>query len=224
MSRSIRFTQELWAHISDVYAAILEHPFILGLTDGNLDRSAFIFYVIQDSLYLREYARALSIAAAKAPEDEDIAMFNRHASGAIEVERALHTGFFKAFRLSMKAVRSTPMAPTNRAYTSYLFSVIYGRPFHEGLAALLPCYWIYWEVGKALIQKGSPNDLYRRWIETYGAEEFGDIVRAVLALTDRVGKDLNPCDRTAMVEHFVTTSRYEWMFWEMGYRQEQWPI
>ena len=224
MARPARFARQLWSHIDGIYAAILDHPFIRGLTDGQLPRSAFKHYVVQDSLYLQEYARALSVAAARAPDEGAVAMFNSHAFGAIEVERALHKELLSQFRLSQQAARATPMAPTNRAYTSYLLAVVYGRPFCEGLAALLPCYWIYREVGKALLRKGSPDPLYQRWIDTYGGEEFGRIVRDVLALTDRVGKGLGPADREAMVEHFVTTSRYEWMFWDMGYREETWPV
>ena len=79
-------------------------------------------------------------------------------------------------------------------------------------------------MGKALIERGSPDPLYRRWIETYGGEEFAAVVRAVLALTDRVGQELNEPTKRRVREHFVTTSRYEWMFWDMGYRKEQWPI
>ena len=224
MSRSRQFTSELWSEIAGVYRAILDQPFIRGLTDGSLDLPAFKFYIVQDSLYLGAYARALSLAAAKAPGERDVAMFNTHAAGAIEVERALHSEFFKGFGISPEVVRSTPMAPTNRAYTSYLLAVAYGRPFSEGLAALLPCYWIYWEVGKVLIRKGSPNALYRRWIETYGGEAFGKVVEEVLALTNRTAETISPAARKAMTEHFVTTSRYEWMFWDMAHRQEAWPI
>jgi thiaminase (transcriptional activator TenA) len=89
---------------------------------------------------------------------------------------------------------------------------------------VLPCYWIYWEVGKALIDQGSPDPLYKRWIETYGGEEFAAIVRAVLALTDRVGGGLSGREAGRVGEHFLTTSRYEWMFWDMGYRKEKWPL
>lgn len=217
-------TATLWSQIVPIFDAILAHPFITGLTDGTLDRARFRFYVVQDALYLREFARALSLAAAKAPDEEAIIMFNEHAKGALEVERALHESFFKEFGLSEDEVRTMPLAPTNAAYTSYLLAVAYGRPFHEVLAALLPCYWIYWEVGKALIAHGSPDPLYRRWIDTYGAESFGSIVQAVLTLTNRVAAGLNADARDAMRRHFLTTSRYEWMFWEMGYRQEQWPV
>ena len=218
------FSRALWSRIEDIYAAIVEHPFIVGLTDGTLEPDAFRFYVVQDAHYLRGYARALSLAAARAPSEPDIAMFAEHAAGAIEGERALHKSFFRDFELGDEEVAATPIAPTNLAYTSYLLAVAYGGSFPEALGALLPCYWIYWEVGKELLSRGSPQPLYRRWIETYGGEDFAAIVRAVLSLTDRLGPALAEGERERVAERFVTTSRYEWMFWDMGYRQEQWPI
>ncbi len=218
------FTKELWLAIDDVYAAILGHPFIRGLTDGSLPVESFRFYAVQDALYLREFARALSLAAARAPEDDWIIMFSEHAAGALKVERALHASFFKDFDLTRAQVAATPLAPTNRAYTSYLLAVAYGAPYHEAVAALLPCYWIYWEVGKRLEQAGSASPLYARWIATYASQEFGDVVRAVLEATDQIAARLSVVERQAMVRHFVTTSRYEWMFWEMGYRREGWPV
>ena len=68
MPRVRQFTSDLWSEIADIFGAILDQPFVRGLTDGSLDLSAFKFYIVQDSLYLSEYARALSLAAAKAPE------------------------------------------------------------------------------------------------------------------------------------------------------------
>ncbi len=218
------FTRDLWASIDHLYAAILRHPFLRGLTDGSLARESFRFYVVQDALYLREFARALSLAAARAPEDDWIIMFNEHAAGALRVERALHAGFFAEFGLSPSDVDATPPAPTTLAYTSYLLAVAYGAPFHEAMAALLPCYWIYWEVGRALEQAGSPDPLYARWIGTYASEAFGGVVRGVLDATDRIAQRLGEAEREAMRRHFVTTSRYEWMFWEMGLRREAWPV
>lgn len=219
-----QFSAELWSGIEEIYHSILAHPFLAGLSDGSLDRSLFQFYVVQDAHYLREYARALSIAAARAPTEPDIAMFNRHAEGAVAVERSLHESFFADLGMSTEEVADTPLAPTNLAYTSYLLATAYSATFAELLGAVLPCYWIYWEVGKALSERGSPDPLYARWIETYGGEEFAEIVRAVLTLTDRIGPELTPAQRQRAASHFITTSRYEWMFWEMGYRCEQWPI
>jgi len=217
-------TEELWGGIGDTYQAILEHPFVQGLTDGSLARESFEFYVIQDAHYLREYARALSIAAARAPEEADIAMFAEHAVGAIAVERSLHQGFFRDFGLGEEDVRRTPVAPTCLAYTSYLLATAYGGSFAEVLGSVLPCYWIYWEVGKSLLAQDSPDPLYRRWIETYGGEDFAAVVRAVLSLTDRLGPELSSAERRRAAERFAITARYEWMFWDMGYRRERWPL
>jgi thiaminase (transcriptional activator TenA) len=218
------FTDELWKAMTPVYDAILRHPFLIGLTGGSLARDRFRFYAVQDALYLREFARALSLAAAHAPEDDWIVMFNEHAAGALRVERALHEGFFKEFGMSAAQVAATPLAPTNLAYTSYLLAVAHGGGFHEALGALLPCYWIYWEVGKTLERAGSPDPLFARWIATYASNEFGDVVRAVLAATDAVAERLRPAERDVMRRHVLVTARYEWMFWDMGWRREDWPV
>jgi thiaminase/transcriptional activator TenA len=218
------FSGELWQSIMPIYAAILDHPFVRGLADGSLSRAAFRFYAVQDALYLRDFARALSIAAARAPQDEWIIMFNEHAAGALKVERALHESFFAEWGLTPEAVTATPLAPTNQAYTSYLLATAYGAPFHEAVAALLPCYWIYWEVGKALERSGSADPLYARWIGTYASEEFGSLVRLVIDCVNQMAERHGPRERAAMARHFVATCRYEWMFWDMGYRIEPWPM
>ena len=118
-------TERLWRAIEDLYAQILEHPFITELTDGGLPPEAFRFYVVQDAHYLRAFARALSIAAARARHEEQILMFSRHATGALEVERSLHESFFRDFGLSEEEVAATPPAPATLAYTSYLLAVVY---------------------------------------------------------------------------------------------------
>jgi thiaminase/transcriptional activator TenA len=220
----MKLTTELWKSIDGIYDAILRHPFVRGLTDGSLPRESFRFYAVQDALYLREFARALSLAAARAPQDDWIIMFNEHAAGALRVERALHESFFGEFGLTAGDVTATPLAPTNLAYTSYLVAVANTGAFHETIAALLPCYWIYWEVGKELERAGSPDPLYARWIGTYASAEFGALVGAVLEVTDATAARLSSDERDAMRRHFLTTSRYEWMFWDMGYRRECWPV
>jgi len=75
-----------------------------------------------------------------------------------------------------------------------------------------------------ICQHGSPNPLYQRWIDTYASEAFGGVVREVPAMTDSVAETLTDAQRAAMQAHFVMTSRYEWMFWDMGYRQEAWAV
>ncbi|MBW3576337.1 MAG: thiaminase II [Actinobacteria bacterium] len=217
-------TQTLWSDITDIYAAILEHPFLVGLKEGTLNDDAFSYYVVQDAHYLEDYARALAVCAAKAAADTDVAMFARHAAGAIEVERELHEHLLGELGIPASTAAGTSVGPTNRAYTSYLLATCYGGSFAEALAAVLPCYWIYWEVGKELLAHGSPDPRYQRWIDTYGGEEFTAIVRDVLATADRVGEDIAADQLARMRAHFVTTSRYEWMFWDAAWRGETWPV
>jgi thiaminase (transcriptional activator TenA) len=219
-----RFTTELWDSISDIYGAILEHPFITGLTDGTLPAESFAFYVTQDALYLREYARALAAVASRAPTAEATAMFARHAADAIAVELELHASLLAELGIPGESARGAEPAPANLAYTSYLLATVRGGSYAEGVGAVLPCYWIYWEVGKELLLRGSPDPRYQRWIDTYSGPEFGEVVAAVIAETDRIAPGLSAGERALVGRHFRATSRYEFMFWDMGYRRESWPL
>ena len=220
----MKFTESLWNSIEDVYDRILKHPFIRGLTDGSLDEESFRFYVIQDALYLRDFARGLALIGAKAPEDRWLMMFAEHARDVSAVERALHESFFKEWHLTEEDVYSVPMAPTNLLYTSYLLRVAYERPFPEVVGCFLPCYWIYWEVGKELEKRGSPRELYRHWIQTYSSEQYASIVRQVLDVMDSVAKGLNEGDLRSVRNHFRITSKLEYLFWDMGLQKQSWGI
>jgi thiaminase/transcriptional activator TenA len=219
-----RFRDRMWSATEPIFARILAHPFLSGLADGTLPRDSFRHYVVQDALYLVDYARALALVGAKAPDEEAIAMFASHARGALEVERSLHEGLLVELGVTPEQLRAAPNTPTTLAYTSYLLRSCHQGSFAEGLAAVLPCYWIYAEVGAALLARSSPDPLYARWIGTYGGEEFGKIVSDVLALVDRTGASASASEQSAMREHVVTTSRYEWMFWDASWRREAWPV
>jgi thiaminase (transcriptional activator TenA) len=218
------WTTQLWSEIEPIFGAILAHPFITGLTDGSLDESAFAQYVAQDVHYLRDYARALAIVGAKAPTLADTSMFSRHAAEVFDVELALHSTLLPQLGLDAAALDAVPPSPTTTAYTSYLIATVYDGSFADGLAAVLPCYWIYAEVGAALLARGSSDHRYQLWINSYGGDEFATTVAQVLELTDRIGPTLTPVDESAARAHFVTTARYEWMFFDAGYRREQWPV
>lgn len=218
------FTSELWNSISDIYAGILAHPFITGLTDGTLPAEAFAFFLLQDGLYLERFASALAAVASRAPTTAAMGMFARHASDTVKVERELHSALLPALGISAARAADAEPAPTNLAYTSYLLATIRGGSYAEGIGAVLPCYWIYREVGKELVRQGSPDPRYQRWIDTYGGDEFGEVVRDVIAEADRVGASLSEAERALVGRHFRITSRYEWMFWDMGYRKESWPV
>jgi thiaminase (transcriptional activator TenA) len=219
-----RLRDDLWSVMEPVYKQILEHPFVTGLTDGSLPMEAFAYYVAQDSHYLRDYARALALVAAKAPDESIVAMFAEHARGAIEVEKQLHAGFVRDLSSTQADALARPVSPTTLAYTSYLLRVCSQGDFAQALSAVLPCYWIYREVGSALLAQSSPDPLFARWIETYGGEEFGAIVSAVLDVVDAVGLSAGDAQVAEMRGHVLTTSKYEWMFWDAGWRCETWPL
>jgi thiaminase/transcriptional activator TenA len=222
--RSQSWSARLWNEIEPTFAAILSHPFLTGLTDGSLDTDMFAQYVAQDVHFLREYARALAIVAAKAPTLADTAMFARHAAEVFDVELALHAALLPELGLDPATLDAAPATPTTRAYTSYLLATAYGGSFADGLAAVLPCYWIYARVGAELLERGSSDRRYQRWIDSYGGEEFAATVAEVLELADRTGPTLSPTEETVARTHFATTARYEWMFFDAAYRLEDWPV
>ena len=218
------WTSRLWRRIEPIYAAILEHPFLAGLSDGSLPESRFAYYLAQDAHYLRDYARALAVVGAKAPTHTDAAMFGRHAAETAEVELALHESLLPRLGIEAAALDVIAPSPTTTAYTSYLLARCYGGSFAEGLAAVLPCYWIYQRVGETLVRRGSPDPRYQRWIDTYAGEQFAATVGQVLELADRVGATLSADDAERAEQHFVATARYEWMFWDAAWREELWPV
>jgi thiaminase/transcriptional activator TenA len=151
-------------------------------------------------------------------------MFARHSAEIYDVELQLHNSLLPDLDLDPAAIAATPPSPTTQAYTSYLLATAFGGSFVDGLAAVLPCYWIYARVGLELLDRGSTDPRYRRWIDSYSGEDFTKSCAEVLALTDRIGPTLTPADEAEARRHFVATSRYEWMFWDSAYRRESWPV
>jgi thiaminase (transcriptional activator TenA) len=216
-------TAEIWAAIAPAHERILEHPFLLGLTDGTLPRDAFARYVIQDGLYLSDYARSLALCGARAVDVPTLEMFCMHAATAVAVERTLHASLLGDLGIEPAEAAAAETNPVCLAYGSYIKAVCALGERHEAIAAMLPCYWIYREVGRSLLERGSPDLVYARWIETYGGEEFDDAVRRVLAAVDAAGANLGPDGRAAMVRHARVSARYEWMFWDAPHADLRWP-
>jgi len=218
------WTTTLWHDVEPIYDAIVEHPFLAGLTDGTLPEASFAYYLAQDAHYLRDYARALAIVGAKAPSHELAGMFGRHAAETVQVELALHASLLPELGIDAGTLDSVAVSPTTTAYSSYLLATAYAGSFGEALAAVLPCYWIYQRVGESLLRRGSPEPRYQRWIDTYGGEAFAATVAEVLAVADEAGPALGADERRRAGAHFVATTRYEWMFWDAAWRQERWPV
>jgi len=220
----VKFTEVLWESIAPIWEKIKAHPFLCELVDGTLNKQAFDFYIVQDYLYLREFGKGLAMIAVKADTSEQSQLFLTHAANIFKTESALHLTIFRTDHISETHVKNVAHAPNCLLYIGYLMKIAHERPFYEIIATFLPCYWIYWEVGKLLKSKGSKEPNYQKWIDTYSSEEYGEGVRAVIAIMDHIAEALTEAQRQLLIDHFAMTSKMEYMFWDMGYTQQQWPI
>lgn len=218
------FSEEAWQRIGPLYDSILALPFNQELAAGTLSRERFTFYMLQDAHYLTMFGRALAATAARAPDNDALIQFAGSAREAVVVERALHESFFERFGISAAEAAATEPSPTCSHYTHFLLSSAHNAPYEVSVAALLPCFWIYWEVGKHLLEVAVPDNPYQAWIDTYADEEFASGVRAVIAISDGVAEAAAPTVREQMFRAFVRASQLEWMFWDSAYRLEPWPV
>ena len=205
--------------------AILEHPFVRGIGQGDLDVERFKFYVAQDYVYLIDYARALALGAARAPQLETMSWFAGLLDETLNTEMELHRGYCARFGISHAELEATRAAPTTVAYTAYLLRVASQGSFGELAASLLPCQWGYWEIGDHLERQGTPPQapLYAEWVGMYSSHEFRDLALHLRSLTDDLGSVASPAEQAAMEDAYVTSLRLEYQFWDMAWRLEQWP-
>ncbi|RIV18341.1 thiaminase II [Alicyclobacillaceae bacterium I2511] len=217
---STRFTQQLRQEANHLWQASLTHPFVRELADGTLPEEKFRHYVRNDSYYLTQFARVQSLAAAKATDLYTIARLAAHATATVEAEHALHETFFKLLNLSHEAP-FTP-APTAYRYTSHLFSVAHTGTLAETIAVMLPCYWLYWEIGERYKDAHPNHPIYNQWISTYGQEWYGKLVQEQLDRLDDLTRTSSIEERRRIQQHFMISSQYEYEFWDMAYRLERW--
>ncbi|WGW10437.1 TenA family protein [Saxibacter everestensis] len=216
----------LWADTAEIFDQILAHPFIAGLGDGSLDPVRFGSYLAQDSLYLGKYAQALAALAGRAPDSEGIRIFASGAVGALAEESGLHQELLDQLlpRLGDARPGDLPASPTTVAYTDFLLKSAGSGSFAEALGAVLPCYWIYAEVGAAMQRASSPDPLFARWIDTYAAPEFAGLVEQVLGYADTWARDAGERERLALRKAYFRGAQFEWMFWDAAWRLERWPV
>lgn len=207
-----------WQNIAPVYKAILDLPFNLELSAGTLSIDTFRFYVYQDSLYLADFARALAVTAARSTNSPRVLEFLRFAENAIVVERALHESYFEEFGVPDDLEQS----PACAFYTNYLLATASLRSYEEAVAALLPCFWIYREVGNSIHEVAAQDNRYRQWIDTYAGADFNEAVDRAITISDDVAATTTDSGRARMQQAFVTSSRLEWLFWDSAYRMEMW--
>jgi thiaminase/transcriptional activator TenA len=219
------FSEQLRSHAGRIWRAIEDHAFLRELHAGTLPMNRFTYFILQDYVYLLDFAQVLCQGGAKSPNLETLELFARHAVGAVEVERSFHASFGKTLGLSRKQLDAVPKGPITQAYIGHLQSVARSGSLGELVAAVLPCYWIYGEVGRRLYRSRPQRPkIYREWIETYAGEPFWRPVREQIQLMNTIGAAAGSREKKLMKEHFVLSSRYEFMFWDQAYRLESWPL
>lgn len=218
------FSADAWSRNLALYDATLSMPFNAELAEGRLPLEAFRHYIVQDAKYLIAFGQALAVAAAKSDDPDGIVLFAGAAREAVVVERGLHEDYFGRFGLDAATVAARPMSPACHHYTSFLLATAFREPLPVVAAALLPCFWVYREVGTSIHGRAAPANPYRAWIDTYAGDDFAAAVDAMIATTDALAAAASPAELQAMHAAFTRAMQLEWMFWDSAYRRLSWPV
>ncbi len=219
------FSDELREAADPVWEAIHDHEMVRTLGAGTLDEGPFRYWVKQDYVYLIEYSRVFAHGAAKAPSLERMGTFAELLHETINTEMDLHRSYAGELGISEHELEGTQPSPTTRGYTDFLVRTAATGTFGDLVAALLPCMWGFNETAERLADRGKPDhEQYAAWIEMYTSEEFAELVEWCRTLVDEVANDASPAARDRYRELFVTSSRYEYLFWDAAWQQESWPV
>ncbi|MGY0400007.1 MAG: thiaminase II [Ostreibacterium sp.] len=207
-------------HTEIILEKIKKHPFILELMEGTLSEETFHFYINQDALYLAEYKKVLAAVGTRCTDENDTQFFLDSATGIIHVENILHQNFLKNQEISKEP------SPNCELYTSYLSRIVNTHSIEEGLAAILPCFTIYKQVGDYILenQTNKENNPYQDWINTYGGEDFAQSMQHAVSITNAYAENANKATLNKMNLAFEKASKLEWMFWDSAYHKETWKI
>lgn len=206
------WTAALWAAGGETWQQILDLPFVRALGDGTLDEDLFAFYLDQDALYLRDYSRALATLSARADIAEAQVHWAAGAHEAIAAESQLHEGW-----LANRARLGGP-SPITMGYTNFLRASAAGDDYVVGAAAVLPCYWLYEEVGAVLSSQNHADHPYAEWLSMYGGEEFAAEVARSLAEVERAFEAASPAQRVRAARAYLSACVYEREFFDQAHR------
>lgn len=221
----MRFTERLHQKLQPVWRKNHSHPFVKEMGEGTLDKEKFRFYMIQDYLYLIDYSKLFAIGAVKANELEDMGTFAALLHATMNEEMSLHRNYAAHFGISNTELENAEPSPVTLAYTHYMLHSAQNGTLADLLAALLPCMWSYWEIGKELseIPGAKDHEFYGEWITMYSSKEFGQSARWCIDLLDKETVGKSERELLQLEKIFLNTTRYEYMFWEMAYNEEMWP-
>jgi hydroxymethylpyrimidine kinase/phosphomethylpyrimidine kinase len=195
----------LWRETAAARAAIDELAFVRGLGDGTLDRADFEAYLAQDVLYLGDYARALARASQLAPTPEEQIFWATSAAASLAEEARLHRE-----RLQHRPP-ATPSA-TTLAYVNHLHAVAAHGDYAELVAALLPCFWIYTDLGTRLATQRHPEHPFDDWLASYADPAFAVATEQAIGFADAAARASAPVRVEAMRVAFARSVDHEYAF------------
>jgi thiaminase/transcriptional activator TenA len=214
------FSDQLRAEAKPIWDKIFAHPFLREIKDGTLPLEKFRYYLTQDYLYLEGFARTVAMALAKAPDSDTLEELSHRV--LTPVERPLHHKLMEEARVTLDDISRIGQSPTNTAYVNHMLKTAALHGLGPTAAVLLPCPWTYHELKNGV--GASEHPLYSQWSAFYVAGLLQNSVDAWRSFVDRMGQRAGQEEREAMRYAFLTSCRYEYMFWDMAYRQEQWPV
>jgi thiaminase/transcriptional activator TenA len=220
------FSEGLRQQAAPIWEASAAHPFVRGIGDGSLSGDRFRFYIRQDYLFLIEYSRLLALGVARAADLEAMSRYAALLDATLNGEMELHRRFCERLGISRAELEATRIAPVTHAYTRHLLHIGLAGSLGEITAALLPCQRGYAEIGLELAARGEPaaQPLYGEWIRTYADGQMQELAAWAGALLDRLAEAAGDAERARMAEIFLTSSRYEYLFWDAAYAMRDWPL
>ncbi|UOE93021.1 thiaminase II [Alkalihalobacillus sp. LMS39] len=221
----MKFTERLHKKATPIWRKSHDHPFVQGIGQGTLELDKFQFFMCQDYLYLIDYARLFALGSLKAQDLKTMSTFANLLDSTLNVEMDLHRQYAKRLGISIEQLEATKAAPTTLAYSGYMLNVSQRGSLAELVAAVLPCTWSYYEIGKELSQLpgATEHETYGEWVSMYCSEEFGQLADWLIDLLDELATGLPESQLEKLEEIFLNTSRYEYMFWDMSYNKDMWP-
>ncbi|PTL38250.1 thiaminase II [Alkalicoccus saliphilus] len=222
----MKFSERLYEKLQPIWRENHNHPFVAEMGKGTLEQAKFRFFMVQDYLYLIEYAKLFAIGAAKARDVRTMGRFASLMDVTMNEEMALHRQYAAKFGITEKELEEASPSPVTLAYTHYMLHVGNNGSLSDLVAALLPCAWSYWEIGRELAARPGAADhpLYGEWIRMYSSEEFGQTAQWCIDLLDELTAASSEAELKKLEEIFLNTTRFEYMFWDMAYNKTMWPL
>ncbi|HXR65155.1 MAG TPA: thiaminase II [Ktedonobacteraceae bacterium] len=220
------FSERLRASVLPLWQRQFTHPFVVALGDGSLPRANFEFYIRQDALFLDVLSKTFAYAVGKTDNHGEMEQFGKYILNTLLVEADLHQRYGERFGLTPGEMAATRMAPTNYAYTRHLLALATTGTLPEILTATLPCAWIYAEIGRQLVGETIPaaDHPYADWLAMYASPDFDAVETWIRERLDSYAAALRPTEEARLYEIFRISTSYEWLFWNMAWQQEEWPL